>query len=180
MNVQETKLILAVLKAAYPASFRNLTSKDANSVVSLWADMFSVEDYALVSAAVKSLISSRTVGYSPTIGEVREKITELTNPDRLTPFEAWRLVMRAASNSGYHAQEEYDKLPPLVQKALRGPETLREYAMMDAEQLNTVIASNFRKSFEIMCKREETAAMLPEDVKTMIGSLSDKLAWIGD
>ena len=180
MNEQETKMVLASLKAAYPASFRDLSKKDANAVVSLWAEMFSGEEYALVSAAVKSLISSRTVGYSPAIGEVTQKLAEIKDPDRISPFEAWRLVMQAASNSGYHAKEEYEKLPPLVQKALRGPETLREYAMMDSELLNTIVASNFRKSFEAMCKREETSVMLPENVKILIGGLSDKLALNGD
>ena len=54
MNRTETLAVMSILKAAYPAYYRDMKRQDAEAVVNLWAEM--LEDYTadLVAAAVKS------------------------------------------------------------------------------------------------------------------------------
>ena len=46
MDRNETIQILTVLKAAYPHSFKDLSSRDANAMIDIWQTMFAAESYA--------------------------------------------------------------------------------------------------------------------------------------
>lgn len=65
MNQTETLQIMAVLRGAYPAFYRDMVRKDAESVVALWTEMFAEEDVAIVAAAVKALIATDDKGFPP-------------------------------------------------------------------------------------------------------------------
>lgn len=179
MDKAEAIQILSILKAAYPASFRNMKINDANAMISLWAAHFADIPYLMVQAAVNMRIDTADSDFAPNVAEIKTKIRDMQNPDKLTSFEAWRLVMKAASNGYYHSKEEFAKLPVLVQKTLRTPDTLREYALMDTNQLNTVVASNFRKSFESVENREKDMAAIPADMKKILYELSGSMAMDG-
>ena len=88
MNKQETMKILAVIKAAYPSSFRDLKAADANAVVELWAVSFAADSFEDVSRAVRHMIDTRTVGYSPTVAEVKKAIKDAKElPARSDAFD---------------------------------------------------------------------------------------------
>ena len=171
MTREETIAILGVLKTAYPAFYRDLGREAALQAVALWHEMFASDDAAAVTAAVKALIKTRKEGYPPTVGEVSETVAELTRPEELTRLEAWRLVAKACRNGLYGAEEEFAKLPPLVQKTVGTPHQLREWAMMDAATFS-VTGSHFQRSFEIMQKREREASALPEAYRERLSSLT--------
>lgn len=176
MTRQETLGIMATLSAAYPSFYRKSTPEDTAAAVALWAEMFKDEEYSIVKAAVLALIKTRTEGWPPNVGEVTAKIAELTLPKEMTRVEAWGLVEEACRNGLYGAREEFEKLPPLIQKAVRSPNQLREWAMMDSDTLKSVVASQFMRSYEIMQKREMEAAMLPENVKGMLQAATERMA----
>lgn len=44
---------------------------------------------------------------------------------------------------------------------------------MEAEVVESVVASNFQKSYSIRAEREKEAAMLPPSVKDVIGRLTN-------
>ena len=75
MTKQEAIKILAVLKAAYPNSYKGLTKDEANGIIGVWATQFVNIPCALVSMAINKLISTNT--FPPTINEVKEKIRSL-------------------------------------------------------------------------------------------------------
>jgi hypothetical protein len=88
VNKQETMKILAVIKAAYPSSFRDLKAADANAVVELWAVSFAADSFEDVSRAVRHMIDTRTVGYSPTVAEVKEAIKDAKKlPEKNDAFD---------------------------------------------------------------------------------------------
>lgn len=174
MTREETIAIMGVLKTAYPAFYRDMTREGALQAVSLWTEMFADDDAKIVSTAVKALIKTRKEGYPPTIGEVSEKIRELTQGDGLTRIQAWNLVAKACKNGIYGAEEEFAKLPPLVQKTVGSPNQLKEWAMMDAETFS-VTGSHFQRSFETMQKREQELSIMPPDVRAMIGRAAENL-----
>lgn len=175
MDIDETTKVLSVLKAAYPHAFQNLSKKDAETMITLWATMFQDESYAEVNAAIGALIATRTVGFSPTIGEVKEQIHRLHHHSDIDDAGAWALVSKACRNSSYHSKEEFAKLPPEVQQAVGSAEQLRQWAGMDAETVESVIASNFKRSFRVQKERAAEIEKLPPQIRQMLGNATTKM-----
>lgn len=75
MTRQDAIKILAILKAAYPNSYRGMSKEDANGTVNIWATQFADMPAPVVMIAVNKLIS--TNNFPPSIGEVKEKIRGL-------------------------------------------------------------------------------------------------------
>ena len=179
MDRLETADILAVLKAAYPQFYNGLSPKEANKIVDLWAEMFKDEPVMVVAVAVKAMIASRTNTFPPNIGEVKEQIAKMRMPKEMTAAEAWTLVYRAIANSGYNAKEEYDRLPPTIQRLVGSPQQLREWGMMNSETVQSVVASNFQRSYTVRIKNDREYMALPSDIKQMIAGVAQQFA-LGD
>lgn len=176
MTKDETLAIMSVLKAAYPSYYRGMERKDAESVVALWVSMFAEDSAAVVTAAVKALLATDANGYPPHIGAVKEKIRLLTGPKSMTELEAWAMVSKAIKNSGYESRKEFDKLPDAVKHAVHSPDQLREWSQMDPDTIQSVIASNFMRSYRAKAKSEQDIAALPSDVRRMIGTAASTIA----
>lgn len=175
MNREQVIQILSTLKAAFPHSFQKMCRSDVEAMINLWLRQFANEDAKIMSAAVDSLIATRTVGYSPTVGEIKEQIHRLRVGEQPSEADAWALVERACRNGLYHSEEEFERLPPEVQRAVGSPEQLRAWAQMDSETVNSVIASNFRKSYAAAQERAKHAAALPANVREMLSAVSEHL-----
>lgn len=163
MTTQETAKIMAVIKVAYPHYYKDITSSEAKETALLWQTMLADYEYITVSRAVKALIAISK--YPPTIAEVIEKINTLTETEKCGEIEAWGLVKKALRNSYYNAELEFNNLPDGIKRALGSFNVLREWALVDSGTLDTVIASNFIKSYRAIVKREQEEALLPRDVK---------------
>ena len=83
MTREETIKILAILKAAYPNSYRGMTKDEANGTVAVWAAQFASIPAQVVMIAVNKLISTNT--FPPAINEVKEGIRGLY-------WEAWEML----------------------------------------------------------------------------------------
>lgn len=83
MTVEETKKILAIVKAAYPNAYKDMTKKEALGTVTVWASQFAEMPATVVLIAVNKLISTNT--FPPSIKEVKESIRGLY-------WEAWEAV----------------------------------------------------------------------------------------
>lgn len=169
MNLNETKQILGILKANYPQSFYNWTSEQSKNYLMLWAEAFKDEDVKTVISAVKAIVYSDTREFAPNLGQVKTKIYELTTPSRMTEQEAWTAVYKAIENSGYHAEEEFKKLPKIIQRIVGAPSVLKEWGMTPTQEVNTVIASNFQRSYRNAMQDDKTYNALPNSVKNVIG-----------
>ena len=180
MSETEIRMVLGVMKVAYPHSFKDMQEGDRNALVKLWYRQFAEADYKLVSMAVDSIIATDPSGFMPTIGRVKQEMTKLTQPDLLTEQEAWLLVEKACRNSNYNAGEEYAKLPPEVQRLVGSPNQLREWAAMDSNELKTVVASNFMRSYRVRSKNDRDYLALPGNVREMLESTIGKGALMLD
>ena len=91
---------------------------------------------------------------------------------------AWQMVLKAMRNSIYHSEEEFAKLPPLVQKAVVSPAQLREWAMaedIDGTWMN-VTQSNFMRTYRAeMTRNREMKKLSPDILRLMVDS-SDKIS----
>jgi len=173
VNLIETAKLRAVLETAYPMFYAKKTQQEREDAIKLWAEMFADEPGELVAMAVKALIKSRVSTFPPGIGEITEKIQQITQPDQMTEMEAWSLVAKAVSNSAYNSGEEFKKLPPVVQRLVGAPSQLREWAVMDGEVFNSVVASNFQRSYKVRAKNEQDYLALPSSVKAFMASLAE-------
>lgn len=168
MTREETIKILSVLRGAYPAFYRDITKQEAESTIALWESMFDEEPYELVAASVKAFISGDGKGFPPAIGQIKERIRQITQPDEMTEQEAWALVSKALRNSTYGSEEEFAKLPPEVQAVVHDPGQLKQWGMSPADEVETVIASNFMRSFRAKQKINKEYMALPTSVKQLM------------
>lgn len=171
MTRQEALAIMAMLKTAYPSFYKDLSKEELNAAVNLWATMFSEEPIQVVTEAIKALMC--TLKYPPTIADVKEKIAMITQPPAMTEMEAWDMVKSAISY--YNAAETFERLPPILKRIVGSPNQLREWALMDVETVNSVIQSNFMRSYRAMAAREREYAMLPESTRQLIQSIAAKM-----
>lgn len=161
MTRTETLAVMSVLKAAYPSYYRDMRRSDAEAVVDLWATMFAEEPARLVTMAVQAYITSDTKGFPPHIGAIKESILKLRTDVSMSEGEAWALAAKAARNGSYHAQEEFDALPDDVRRAVGSADTLRQWAKLEEDELATVAASNFMRSYRAIDARKREEAKLP-------------------
>lgn len=190
MNREETIKIMTVLKTAYPNYYREMKRNDADNTINLWAEMFKDDPAEIVVAAVKAHIATDEKGFPPHIGAIKNAIVKLTKPPELemTEMEAWALVRRAIHGSYMEewsrkfwngeddrrvsAQYEYDRLPPLLQRVVGGPDQLAEWNKVDDDTINTVIQSNFMRSFRDRGAKEREYMALPTDVRKTMERIS--------
>lgn len=172
MNRTETIKIMAVLRAAYPQYYVKQSNADLQDIVNLWTEMFADEPYNLVAMAVKALIKTRESTFPPGIGEINARIMQLTQPEELSEMEAWALVSQAVRNSAYNSQREFDRLPEVVQRVIGSPAQLREWSQMDSDTVNSVISSNFQRSYRARAKNEREYIALPSSVKAYMEQLA--------
>ena len=75
MTKEETLRILALLKAAYPSSYNNMTRREASGTVAVWTTQFADVPADIVWMAVQKLISTNK--FPPTISEVKDKFSTI-------------------------------------------------------------------------------------------------------
>lgn len=77
MTMQESISFLDLIKAYYPASYRNYTPQEAKAVVVAWQDAFDSLPIELMVAALK--IHKNRAKFAPTVAEIREAVAEMHN-----------------------------------------------------------------------------------------------------
>lgn len=172
MSRAEVLKIMAVLRGAYPMFYRKISREEAEDTVNLWEIKFRDYDYRIVSSAVDA-ITDEERDFPPNIGDVKAKIRLITGSEELTAMEAWSLVSSALRNSGYESKKEFKRLPQACQRVVGSPNQLKEWAMMDSSVVQSVVASNFQRSYKVIAQRDQEIAKLPPDVKKLISRLSD-------
>ena len=175
MTVEETEKILTLLQVEYPNSFSRLDERMMLAKRNLWAKEFEPDQFMTVYAAVRMCIRSGGA-FAPNIGEIRQKMAVLTKQEELPEQTAWAMVSKACSNGIYHFKEEFDKLPEDVQQAVGGAEQIRLWAMMDADTVQSVVASNFMRAYRTKRTRSKELALLPPEVRELLGEVKQ----IGD
>lgn len=167
MTREETIKILMVMQAAYP----NYKPQDKTVAVNVWAEMLGDIPYEQVSAALKAYIQTDKNGFAPGIGDIREKVQILFGEDvEINETEAWSLVLKAIRRSTYYSEEEFLKLPDIIQRSVGSPRQLREWATLedvDGKTL-TVLQSNFQRTFRAEQQKERERQKLSPDVSRMI------------
>ena len=176
MTIQETGIIMDILSTAYPRFYAGKDAPDSRKTMALWAEMFAEDRVELVAAAVKALIVTDAKGFPPHIGAVKEKLRQISQEPQMLPAEAWSIVWRAVQRSGYNSVQEFEKLPGTLKRLVGSADQLKAWSQMDADTVQSVIGSNFQRSYQTRAKQEADFQALPEDVKKLAFGMSNRLA----
>ena len=166
MTRDETINILMSIQAAYP-SFK---VPDKTVAVNTWYSLLRDYEYSQVSAALKKYIQTNKSSFAPSIGQIIDEISDIYSENEENEMEAWILVQKAIRNSTYHADEEFAKLPEIVQKAVSHPRQLQEWAIMeniDGRAWN-VMQSNFMRTYRAEVEKEKNMRKLSPDLLSLI------------
>lgn len=168
MEREETTAIMRVLETAYPQFYAKQDAEARKDALRLWHDMFAEDSGFEVGAAVKAFIATDTKGFPPSIGQIKARLVQLKAPDMLDEAQAWNLVSKAIQRSAYHADEEFNKLPPVVRAVVSSPSMLKSWAMSDRETLQTVIASNFQRAYRARAHDAAERLALPSAIRNVL------------
>lgn len=154
--------IIKILKVAYPNY-----KPDIEGMTDLWLNSFVGYDDEIVKKAVNAYVLNDEKGFAPAVGQVMTYIRTMTEKPKLNGNEAWSLVLKAIKNGTYGSEEEYEKLPRAVQKAVGTPQQIKWWAT-DEDFNEGVEKSHFIRCYETEVKREREYERLSE---------SDKRVW---
>ena len=99
-----------------------------------------------------ALIQTDLSEFRPTVAKVRKKMRDILYGRQMTETEAWLAVKgcfheaQEGSENLTGAKRAWSKLPDDVQKLVT-PKQLRDWNGLETEQLDTVIQSNFMRSY---------------------------------
>ena len=179
MTIEEMGKIMTVLAVAYPKYYSEQTKEEKKQALILWHSMMGEYPADLVANAVKAVIAKSV--FPPAIAEVMQMINNLKNNcQEMTELEAWGHVSKAIRSSAYRAKEAWEGLPAQLQKCVT-PDILRAWAMVEADDVETVLYSNFIKTYRAMLAQQKQYEALPASVKEFTKQLleqkeSDKLS----
>lgn len=167
MNKTEASQIIELIGSLYT----NYNPVNMELAVVGWSSIFADVPYMAVQAALFSY-TKENEKFPPTPGQIYSLLKNVTSVDP-SEAEAWSMVLAAIKRSTYCAQDEFDKLPEEIQKAIGSPEYLRSLAMTD-EPNWSVESSNFYRNYRVIKERKRQTENLPDGVKTYIESMKAK------
>ncbi len=156
-------MLLAMTQAVYP----NYNPPSREAAVNAWLMCLSEYDNNVVMAAFKAYMTTNTSGFAPAPGQLIEILQTLTQPSELNELEAWSIVRKALRNCGYNSEQEFAKLPTVVQKTVGTPQQLKIWAC-DSEFNENVVSSNFIKTYRTEVKRATELNKMPDDIRKLV------------
>lgn len=171
MTAKEFGILADAIKTYFPRD-NVLPTENA---MRLWYSELKDIPYQSAYMALRKYVSTNK--FAPTIADIREQVAELNsqNEDGLNETAAWLIVLKAIRRSTYYPDEEFAKLPPVVQRAVSSPRQLREWATLedvDGKTL-TVIQSNFQRTFRAEQQKERERNKLSPDVLKLMRTLNN-------
>lgn len=174
MTRDETKELLMTIRAIYP-NF-NVKPEEMTPTINAWHMMLSEYPAQVVNAALQIYVKTNNTGFAPSVSQIIGCMHKPQENEYLTEGEAWYLVKQAIRDSGYHAQERFNELPPLVQRAVGGASMLHQWGQTDSDEVNTVIMSNFQRTYKALLSKQAFNDKVPDQLSGLVKALADKVS----
>lgn len=188
MTIQEMAQIIDILAIEYP-QIGSRTDEEKVNMMKLWASMFADEPGQMVAMAVKAFMASDTKGFPPKIGQIKTIIGKMTMPKELemSELEAWTMVRKAIKGASMadwsrtmteeglgppSAVVNFHKLPKILQQLVGDPKQLALWEELPNDEINTIIQSNFMRSWRARAAHEKEMLALPADIRNNMQTLA--------
>ena len=178
MTRNEIARICMLIQAMYPGQFAKYDDEQKSRMVDSWAIMLEEYDFNAIQVGLKVYESQNKTGFAPSPGQLIDAMNRVAHNDitEMSAEEAWVWVKKAICNGNYHAQEEYDKLPPMTQKAIGSWETVRDLAKVETRVNDTVNRSNFIKTYNHLQKEAREFAAMPKSIQKIVARTVERLS----
>jgi hypothetical protein len=170
LTINETELLMEMITDVFPV----FANSDTKLRTETWATVLEKYPFELCAYAVRKCFE--TSKFVPTLAEILDIIKLATDDGNDNAMAAWNALRRAASRASTVTQEEFDALPPEVQRFCGNLGGLRNYGMMDTAQLDTVTQSNFLKRYDGLKRSREIHESMPEKIRGLIQQVSQNKA----
>lgn len=174
MTRDETKELLMTIQALYP----NFSVKPEQMTATLNAWHLMLSEYPIegINAALQIYVKTNNTGFAPSVSQIIGCMHKPSEIEQLSEGEAWAMVKKAIQDGNYHSEERFNELPPLVQRAIGGAEMIRQWAQTDSDTVNTVIMSNFQRTYRAVLSKQDFNNKVPEQIADVVKGLADKLS----
>ena len=171
MTREETQELLLAISSLYP----NFKPENKTLTINSWH--WALEDYPVqaVKAALQIYIKTNKTGFAPSVSQLINAIHEPQDQSQLSEGEAWSLVKKAIQDGGYHAEERFNELPELVQKAVGSANMIHQWSQTDSDEVNTVIMSNFQRTYRTVVERQKFNDRVPAALSGVVKGLVEKM-----
>ena len=169
MTRDESKYLIRVIKSLFP---NWKIDGNPSDTVDAWHYVLREQPLNICMSALKAYTLSNLTGFPPSPGQL---LGQVTKTDEIPESDAWSMVKRAISRSGYSAQEEWTKLPGQVRDMVT-PALLHSWALTEDLDI-TILAGQFHRYYVAAQIRRAEAAVIPEvTMATLMSALesSDK------
>ena len=177
MTRDEVITLIQTIIVMYPSSKINADPL----TVAAWHEMLRDLPGDVVSAATKRMCA--TLKFPPSIADILGNVAQATREAQGIPTagEAWSKVRKAMSWYGYYRPEEARKaLGEGIWRAVEMVGGWREVC----EGEGTIISAQFERRYDAMVQQEMNRVQIPasvnEDMKRLVGTLTEKLMIGGD
>lgn len=171
MTREDTQKLLMAISALYP----NFTVNNKTLTVDAWFWVLEPYPAAAVKAALDIYVKTNNTGFAPSASQLIGCMHAPAENNQLSEGEAWALVKKGIADGNYHSEERYNELPPLVQRAVGGAEMLRQWAQTDSTQVNTVIMSNFQRTYKAILAKDDFNNKVPEQLAQVVHNVTAAL-----
>lgn len=131
MTRDDTKKLLLAISLTYP----NFKTADLGAVIDVWHSILGTEDAQEIQDAFVTYAKTDTSGFAPSPGILCQMVAK-RKTNELTDGEVIGKLTMASRNANYGFEEEFNKLPPLLQKAVGSPSVIRNWGLLESEELN--------------------------------------------
>jgi predicted DNA-binding antitoxin AbrB/MazE fold protein len=173
MSREEVQRLLISIQSLYPTW--KVEEDEMTATINAWH--WALEEYPApeVKAALQMYVKTNNTGFAPSVSQIINGIYKPMEKDTLSEGEAWSLVKRAIQDGNYHAEERYNELPPLVQKAVGSPNMIHQWAGTESDEVNTVIMSNFQRAYKTIVHREQENVRINPVIAGLVEATTQKM-----
>lgn len=171
MTRDETKDLIRSIISLYP----NWKPENLTDTVNAWH--WALEEYPApaVKAALQIYVKTNNTGFAPSVSQIINGIYKPMEQDTLSEGEAWSMVKKAIQDGGYHAEERFNELPAVIQKAVGSANMIHQWSQTDSDTVNTVIMSNFQRTYKQVVQREQENVRIAPIMSELIGAVEQKM-----
>jgi len=172
MTREQTVDLVRSIVSIYP----NWKPENLTDTVNAWH--WALEEYPApaVKSALQIYVRTNNTGFAPSVSQLISAMYEPKKNDQLSEGEAWAMVKKAIQDGNYHAEERFNELPEIVQRAVGGAGMIRQWAQTDSDEVNTVVMSNFQRSYRAILSKQDFNDKVPPQIADTLKGLTDKVS----